>query len=410
MRDRWAQPKKMKIGKSKNSKWGNFTLIPKEGWKISQEFIDFESQLLWVSESPIDTSNIEPNEYGTRFIPTNSYVIDQNEGRILPPEEWRKKFDYSIKELLIEGTDFKLIEERKPMPKGNQDSIEEKLINLKDGRIYSQGSGIAFREKKRQNAYERYLENKENQKRRLDKSKSQLSLEHFYHDCFLKLNFEDIILMYSHDNFPYIVKVSNQNKVYIQKGTEIPKDYQERVRINYQHFANFSSINEFWKYFASNENWFELYSPYSDARNRKINNSILAYYIIHEANSIRNTLSIDWRKYKEINKWGGLFDLKNLNTSEIIQVCSNCLAKVRYNPRYPRYICGNCVSQLSDESGRLVSYYNTSMGGGCEGKYVNSDEKYENSICYIGDKEFYAMEARFGGIVIQLKSAIEYMI
>ncbi len=401
----------MKIDKSTNSKWGAFKLIATKGWKISQQFIDFESKLLWVSESLIDTSDVKPDKYGTKFIPTNSYVIDIYEARILPEEEWRKKFDYSIKEYLIGGTDFKLVEERKPMPNINQDAIEDKLINLKDGRIHEQGRGIAFREKKRKNAYERYVERKENEKRRLDKAKSQLSLEHFYHDNFLKLGIDDTILTYSDkNNFAYKVKVSNQGKIYVQKGGEIPEDYKQRTMIRYSKISEYSSIGEFWRAFASDKYWFEIYRPFTDSHIKKLDNNILAYYVIHEGNSIRNSSMIDWRKYKGIREWENLFDLKNMNSSEIIQVCPNCMSKVRFYPRYPAYICRNCVSQLTDKNGRMVAYYNTSISGGCEGKYVNSDEEYDSPICYIGEKKFYATDARFGGIVVQLESGINRII
>ena len=35
--------------------------------------------------------------------------------------------------------------------------------------------------------------------------------------------------------------------------------------------------------------------------------------------------------------------------------------------------------------------------------FTGQKEKYDSELCYINGKEFYAEEARFGGIVIQLK-------
>lgn len=52
------------------------------------------------------------------------------------------------------------------------------------------------------------------------------------------------------------------------------------------------------------------------------------------------------------------------------------------------------------------NFYNSHFGGyGCQGYYVETEpkEKYDSNICYIGDEEYYAEEARFGGIVIQKK-------
>jgi hypothetical protein len=76
------------------------------------------------------------------------------------------------------------------------------------------------------------------------------------------------------------------------------------------------------------------------------------------------------------------------------------------NARYPKYICGDCTELLTDSEGRKVEYFNTELlGHGCQGYYVNTEqrEKYDSTTCYIKDKIFYAEEAYFGGIVIQLK-------
>ena len=40
---------------------------------------------------------------------------------------------------------------------------------------------------------------------------------------------------------------------------------------------------------------------------------------------------------------------------------------------------------------------------GCEGKYIDTGESYPSTICYAGEHECWAAEARFGGIVIQAK-------
>lgn len=59
-----------------------------------------------------------------------------------------------------------------------------------------------------------------------------------------------------------------------------------------------------------------------------------------------------------------------------------------------------------DSEGRKVEFYNSEFGGfGVQGYYLDTEEeeKYNSKICYIDGKEFYAEEARFGGIVIQRK-------
>ncbi|RZJ75091.1 MAG: hypothetical protein EOO45_06705 [Flavobacterium sp.] len=89
-----------------------------------------------------------------------------------------------------------------------------------------------------------------------------------------------------------------------------------------------------------------------------------------------------------------------------MQLCFNCRNSVQYNPRYPKYICGQCQSLLTDVTGRSVEYFNTGWSGtGCQGYFAgtNQKEEYNSDTCYIADKLFTAEEARFGGIVIQAK-------
>ena len=77
----------MKIIKSsffnpKKSEFGKFELIPDEGWKISNSFIDYESKLLIVSTSIIDKSKWIDNKYNYT-IPTKEYKIDLSTLKIL---------------------------------------------------------------------------------------------------------------------------------------------------------------------------------------------------------------------------------------------------------------------------------------------------------------------------------------
>lgn len=97
---------------------------------------------------------------------------------------------------------------------------------------------------------------------------------------------------------------------------------------------------------------------------------------------------------------------KTTNSFDKKQSCPNCCQSVKPNSRYPKYICPNCVKLITDEKGKRVSYYNTHLlGYGCQGYYVDNEqnEKYNSNICFIGNKIFFAQEARFGGIVIQKK-------
>jgi hypothetical protein len=46
---------------------------------------------------------------------------------------------------------------------------------------------------------------------------------------------------------------------------------------------------------------------------------------------------------------------------------------------------------------------NISYWGGCQGMYLDTQEKFDNNICYIQGHKCIADEARFGGVVIQME-------
>jgi hypothetical protein len=84
------------------------------------------------------------------------------------------------------------------------------------------------------------------------------------------------------------------------------------------------------------------------------------------------------------------------------QFCPACKTEVSTSPRYPNYICGDCVDKGQSEDGRLVKFYNEDLGGfGCVGEYVDTKAKYEGNILYVNGVKCYAQEAHFGGIVIR---------
>jgi hypothetical protein len=85
------------------------------------------------------------------------------------------------------------------------------------------------------------------------------------------------------------------------------------------------------------------------------------------------------------------------------QHCPICIKAVRASPRYPQYVCGDCVEKATDAHGRRVDFYNNSLlGTGVMGKYTDDATDYLECICYIAGKKCLADEAYFGGIVVQL--------
>lgn len=71
--------------------------------------------------------------------------------------------------------------------------------------------------------------------------------------------------------------------------------------------------------------------------------------------------------------------------------------------RYPKYVCPECAEKTCDAAGRRVAFQNLDFAGGCGGFYPDTKEKYPSQDCYIDGIPCYADEARFGGIVVQVK-------
>ncbi len=90
--------------------------------------------------------------------------------------------------------------------------------------------------------------------------------------------------------------------------------------------------------------------------------------------------------------------------------CPICSVDLKPNPRYPNYICRTCASSdITDTEGTKVSFSNIGMTGGLsvsfykDGAIVSSDDSHQTFTCFINGHRCIAQEARFGGIVIQLK-------
>lgn len=230
-----------------------------------------------------DTSHIK-SENGVIVVPTEEYIIDISEKRILPKEEWQKRFDYNPKKYSIEGTNFQLLTQR--VSSNGTDLIEESLINLSDGSVnISKSSGVAFREEKRKNLYEYYLERKESDRRREDKLKNELTLEYFYHQQKLEFKFGQVILKYKNaQNICYRAIVWNDDEINVETGGEIPKDFDDRRRIHWSAIKKFDSVEDFWRVFSSNKNWYREFEPFWQSHPDSLGNSILAFYVIHQAN------------------------------------------------------------------------------------------------------------------------------
>ncbi len=85
--------------------------------------------------------------------------------------------------------------------------------------------------------------------------------------------------------------------------------------------------------------------------------------------------------------------------------CPICGAEQPAVPRYPGYLCRECVGRAATEDGRPLSLVNTSVSGGFTARYADSGELAEEEsithIVYVDGVRCRADEARLGGIVVQ---------
>ena len=177
---------------------------------------------------------------------------------------------------------------------------------------------------------------------------------------------------------------------------------------------NFKSVSSFWEFVVSTDNWYSKYSPY---KIKNINNYIseLAPLIIQSTNELRKKMEFSYEEYEQIVYWDNFLiriDMDESNKFKLNksltfkQYCSNCKKEIGFQQRYPKLICGECLSKITDKNNRLVEFFNTEgLGYGCQGYYCETQqkEKYNSDICFLEGKEYFAEEGRFGGIVIQLK-------
>lgn len=84
-------------------------------------------------------------------------------------------------------------------------------------------------------------------------------------------------------------------------------------------------------------------------------------------------------------------------------ICSSEMGSPPLLLRYPKQICQSCYSKATDKNGDSVAFANVDWSGGLMGLYLKDKSPYNESICFINNIECEAQEAKFGGIVIQVK-------
>ncbi|PBJ15713.1 hypothetical protein [Flavobacterium sp. ACN6] len=395
--------------KPRKCEYGNFEIIPDEGWEFSQTFIDYESKLLIVSLSIIDKTKWENLGYNGTVIPTKQYKIDLNTLRILECEEWKEYFNYNKIEIISDDKKYKLITQRVFKPENNNDSIIEELYDNVSGDLISSSRSVAFREDK----YENLLENKYRSERELEERiriyNAKPNLAAFYTIQINQLKNQDVIIYY-YDAFDTFKLTFLNDEFVLSKGDIFPSKQEDWQSLYYDEIAVYSTIDEFWKEFSKDEKWYLKYNLHYGFDHKPL---VLAKQVTEYLNELREEQKSSFKEYEKINEWQGIVWSDEYKKKEIKQWCSNCFKPVNYNGRYPKYICQECASKDAyDADGNVLEFSNLGMSGGFkaitknkEGEIIKENDTDQFCDCIIDGKLFFAQEARFGGIVIQLKDS-----
>lgn len=378
-----------------NSEYGNFDLKAAEGFKL-RTYIDHESKLLVVEESP------EKPPSGKPYLP-HQYIVHPTEGRVLEYAEYKNYFNYESQEIISEDGKFKLEYQRKHNTERGRDYKVETLTEIETGKIISTGKGIVFGKEKRKNALERHYDDLARREKEIARVKAQKTLDEHYEMCKNQLEQGDCVLGYYDEKEVFKLLYTN-GKYELKKGDFLTRNVRD-TKFSDKPTRIFSDLAEFWATFTTTEKWYLQYRSYQLVYDRN-KERVMAKFIIEGANKIRRKGDLTAKEYERLNGWENQFYSKSIRRNQYQQYCANCHQLTHFSARYPKHICRKCRQLVTDQAGRKVAFYNTEMMGyGCQGYYKDSKakEKYDSNICYIGQQQFYAQEARFGGIVIQKK-------
>lgn len=374
----------MKLIKDKNSEYGNFDLIPEDGWQL-RVFTDFTSKLLIVSESLIDLSNV-PITFGSKTVPTRRYVTNPELQKILTFEEWRNYFNYEEEIAISEDGKLKEVWQRIHEKKSGNDFYQGKLFEVKTNKVLiDNATSIAFNSEKRRSLIHSYYENIKHREQHLD----SLKLGEYPEEIFQN----------------YLEKLTDNLKIFEFYKTDevfelIFKSDKFFLCENGNHKKTFDTIDDFWAEFSKKDFW-EIYSC-------RVLDPVMQKFIIRSFNYIVKDTNLTFNEFDEIHSWLNLTWNDKLNRNIYWQFCSRCKKRVMYYPRYPKRICGDCSRlEIKDENGYRLGFSNVGMSGGFVVSYYLDDKLIKQTqdewgkICYIEGVKYIADEAKFGGIVIQ---------
>lgn len=383
---------KSNIFKKRKCAFGEFELRAQPGWKISQSFIDLESGLLVVLEYDLNRDHWK-DQSGFSVMPNQQHIVDATKGVILDPKDWSKYFDYQPVETYSDDGKLKVISTRKHVPERNNDEIWEELIDVESGQTITTSKGTAFRKEKRTSLIEKHykdLEYASNYKTLLRLGEYPDHLQMQYEG---NLSEGDKVFEFYDEDKVYNLSV--QDKVLVFGSAPKPKSLDEWNSYSVEAIQSFEKVNDFWMFFSRAEYWFETLHP------RKIDPAMHCY-IIEFHNGMVHRGTFTYAEFKALSRWMNMCWDETLNRNVYWQFCAHCRERVHYYPRYPKHACKACVEMIKDEEGNDLDYIHMHELKYMEGQFhvvlKGSDKKVK---LYLGEDEYVASEARFGGVVHQ---------
>jgi hypothetical protein len=396
---------KNSLYENKKSEFGNFEILPEEGWEISEAFKDFESGLLVIRLCDNNKNNWEDLGHGERRIPIKQFIIHLETLEILSPSEWSKYFNYEKVTFQTDDNKFILTTQRIHKPEENTDSIYEELEAL-DTKYKCTSKEIAFSKEKRENLLENHYRSIKEMEERKKIFEAKPTLDAFYLKQLDTLEDNNVIFGYCSEINTYKLVFSN-SKYILFRGGKLSEPEAWKY-LTFDIVNTYFNLDEFWNDFTKDEKWYLNLWFHWGLSEKPL---LLAKYIIKYFNDLRKEHKFTFDEYDRINDWQNSVWSDEYKETEIKQWCSNCYQEVYYQGRYPKYICHNCASkEIYDNDGNFLEFLNIGMFGGFriirknkEREIIEEDTSQNYCDCIIDDKLFFAQEARFGGIVIQKK-------
>lgn len=203
----------------------------------------------------------------------------------------------------------------------------------------------------------------------------------------------DDVLHYNNEQFIY--QLNYEGGKFRLGNAPLPPTtkYTEAVPTNEQ--TVFETLDAFWNSFSTNPAWYTKYRPVKVER-------VMEKYIVTAHNELLAAGEMSYEAHQDLHRWMNRIFNTELPREVYWQFCANCRTQVSYHPRYPKYICTDCVSLVRDELGHPVNFGHThQLKRSRDGAITLLKDTTQTVRLFIGQDEYRAGEARFGGVVYQ---------